>query len=160
MQRCPLAGSECGLMVRAKPWEAREVARQSLVGHSPVCVCGWMGGAPASDPVPLSGRPEPFSSRCFLLRAGLASATLAENVSLIYLFRCLKIMKSPRSSPSMSLLFPTLHFSLLLHVSFSVFVRFAPFLAPIYPPLLLTCLTAEENEQRKRDERDRSVGGG
>lgn len=54
MQRCPLAGSECGLMVWAKPWEASEVARHSLLGHGPVCV----GLAPAPDPVPLSGRPE------------------------------------------------------------------------------------------------------
>lgn len=54
--------------------------------------------------------------------------------------------------------YPTLHFSLLLSISFSLSVQFAPFL-----PLLPTCLTAEENEQRKRDERETRVsvlGGG
>ncbi len=54
MQRCPLAGSDCGLMVRAKPWEASEVARQSVLGQGPV----FVGLAPAPDSVPLSGRPE------------------------------------------------------------------------------------------------------
>lgn len=54
MQQCPLAGSNCGLMVRAKPWEASEMAKQSLLGHGPVRV----GLAPAPDPLPLSGGPE------------------------------------------------------------------------------------------------------
>ncbi len=39
MQRCPLAGFECGLMVWAKPWEAGEVARQEVAG-SWSCACG------------------------------------------------------------------------------------------------------------------------
>ena len=38
MQRCPLDGSDCGLMVGAKPWEASEVARHGLLGHGPLCV--------------------------------------------------------------------------------------------------------------------------
>lgn len=54
MQRCPLAGSECGLMVWAKPWESSEVARQTLLGHGPMCT----GLASAPDPVPLSRKPE------------------------------------------------------------------------------------------------------
>lgn len=51
MQWCPLAGSDCGLMVWAKPWEASEVARHSLLGHGPVYVllllqiqCHSLGG--------------------------------------------------------------------------------------------------------------------
>lgn len=160
MQWCPLAGSDCGLMVWAKPWEASEVAAQSLLGHGPACV----GLAPAPDPVPLSGRPQSwmaaFSSGCSR-PARLPSATLAENVSTLSLSSssCLKIVKSPHRSPSMSLLFPTVHLSLPLHVSFSLFIPFTLILAPIYPPLLLTCLTAEENEQRKREERDKDGGG-
>lgn len=49
MQRCPLAGSECGSMFWAKPWEADEAVRNSLLGRDPVC---------RSDPVPLSVRQE------------------------------------------------------------------------------------------------------
>lgn len=61
MQRCPLAGYECGSMVEAKPWEASEQARQlclrvrgSLSGHSPVSV----GPAAPPAPLPLSGKSE------------------------------------------------------------------------------------------------------
>lgn len=97
-----------------------------------------------------------FSSGCSH-PTRLPSATLAENVSTLSLSSssCLKIVKSLHRSPSVSLLFPTVHLSLPLHVSFSLFTPFTLVLAPIYPPLLLTCLTAEENEQRKREERDK-----
>lgn len=122
MQRCPLAGSNCGLMVWAKPWEASEVARQSLLGHGPV----FVGLAPAPDSVPLSGRPDQrwawmaaFSSGCSC-PARLTSATLAENVSSVSLssFFCLKILKSPHRSSSLSLPFPTVHLSLPPPISF------------------------------------------
>lgn len=38
----------------------------------------------------------------------------------------------------------------------SLFIHFSrPFLPPIYPPLRLTCLTAEESERRKKEEKDK-----
>lgn len=96
--------------------------------------------APASDPVPLLWDAGVFTSGwCFFF----ASMTTG-NVALLSRF--------PFD------VYPTLHFSLLLSISFSLSVQFAPFL-----PLLPTCLTAEENEQRKRDERETRVsvlGGG
>lgn len=66
MQRCPLAGSKCGLMVRAKPWEAGEVATLGLLGHGPACVCGSCSCSRSA--ALLSGRPESewqHSSGCF-----------------------------------------------------------------------------------------------
>lgn len=86
MQWCPLAGSDCGLMVWAKPWEASEVARQSLLGHGPT----FVGLAPASDPVTPTGRPESEWRRLVLgvlIQQISPSAIQAENViSFIFLF--------------------------------------------------------------------------
>lgn len=38
MQRCPLAGCNCSVMVQTKSWEASEVARHSWLGDGPMCV--------------------------------------------------------------------------------------------------------------------------
>lgn len=110
MQQCPLAGSECGLMVRAKPWEASEVARQSLSGRSPVCGVCVRGLLLLQIPCPFFGTLE--SS----LLGGVFFSASRRTGSVAVLSRF------PFDVP------PTVHFSLLLHVYFSLSVQFVPFL--------------------------------
>lgn len=119
-----------------------------------LCMC--VGLAPAPDPVPFSGRPECEWQHLALALprpVRLASAALGENV---FLHLVSPVVESTPPPQSMSLPFPPVHFSLTLHVSFFLFIQSAPFLPPfILPCSRLVRLTAGENEQRTREERDR-----
>lgn len=137
---------------RPSPRKPCEVERQSLLGHGPMCV----GLAPAPNPVPPSGRPWPEWQRLVLgvhIQQNSHQWRWQKTSFPLSSFLCLKIVKSPRRSPSLFLPFPTVHLSLPLHVSLSLFIQFGSFLPPIYPSLLFARLTAEEKEQRDGEER-------
>ena len=88
-----------------------------------------------------------FSSGCSR-PVRLASTTLAENVSSVSLYSSprLKMVKKPLGVPLRCLFHFLLFPSHYPFTSPSLFIHFAAVLPPIYPTLLLTCLTAEEGE--------------